>query len=209
MPDRPGSWGAPRTLLWTAAAFAAGGIPFGRLVTRALTGRPLSELGDGKPGTSNVRRSLGLKPAILVLALDAGKAYVPAQAARMAGAGDPLVAAIGISAMLGHISFVQGRGAACALGTAYAMDPLMMTIAWLPLAGGGLIHRHAESVAVTSALLPLISLALHRDRPSRALGPLAMILVLFAARLRGSADAPFPASPGVLARRLWLDRDED
>jgi hypothetical protein len=85
----------------------------------------------------------------------------------------------------------------------------MMTIGWIPLAGGGLIHRHAESVAVTAALLPLISLALHRHQPARALGPLALILVLFAARLRGSADAPFPASPGVLWRRLWLDRDED
>ena len=208
MPGQPQPWSAPRTLVWAAAAFAAGSIPSGRLVTRALTGKSLSELGDGKPGTSNVRRSLGLKPALAVLSLDAGKAYVPAQAARMAGANDPLVAAIGISAMLGHISVVQGRGAACALGAAYAMDPWMMTIGWFPLAVGGLVHRHAESVAVTAALLPLISLALHRHQPTRALGPLALILVLFAARLKGSAGAPPPSSPGVAWRRLWLDRDE-
>jgi len=208
MPGEPRPWGAPRTLAWAAAAFAGGGIPSGRLVTRALTGMSLSDLGDGKPGTSNVRRSLGLRPAIVVLALDAGKAYWPAQAAQMTGANDSLVAAIGISAMLGHISVVQGRGAACALGAAYAMDPWMMTIGWFPLAVGGLVHRHAESVAVTAALLPLISLALHRGRPARALGPLAMILVLFAARLKGSAGAPLPSSSGVAWRRLWLDRDE-
>ena len=208
MPGEPQLWGAPRTLVWAGAAFAAGCIPSGRLVTRALTGKSLSELGDGKPGTSNVRHSLGLKPALAVLALDAGKAFLPAQAARMAGASDPLVAEIGISAMLGHISVVQGRGAACALGAAYAMDPWMMTIGLFPLAVGGLVHRHAESVAVTAVLLPLIGLALHRHRPARALGPLALILVLFAARLKGSAGAPPPSSPGVAWRRLWLDRDE-
>ena len=42
-----------------------------------------------------------------------------------------------------------------------------------------------KSVAVTAALLPLISLALHRRQPACALGPLALILVLFAARLKG------------------------
>ena len=208
MPSEPQLWGAPRTLVWAGAAFAAGCIPSGRLVTGALTGKSLSELGDGKPGTSNVRRSLGLKPALAVLSLDAGKAFLPAQAARMAGASDPLVAEIGISAMLGHISVVQGRGAACALGAAYAMDPRMMTIGVFSLAVGGLVHRHAESVAVTAMLLPLISLALHRHQPARALGPLALILVLFAARLKGSAGAPPPTSPSVAWRRLWLDRDE-
>ena len=79
-------WGAARTLLWMGGAFAIGGIPNGRLVAKAVSGEALEDLGDGKPGSSNVARSLGWKPGALTLALDAGKAYVPAAAARLAGA---------------------------------------------------------------------------------------------------------------------------
>jgi glycerol-3-phosphate acyltransferase PlsY len=196
-----------RTVLGLGAGFAAGAIPTGELVTRALTGRRLKDLGDGKTGSSNVARSVGWKAGAGVLALDALKAYVPATASRLQGAGDNEVAAVGISAMCGHIAVVKGRGAASALGAAFAMDPATMAVGCVPLVGGSLIHRHAEAVTVTALALPVISLALHRS-PRRALGPLALITVLFAARLRGSAGAPLPDSPQVLWNRFWLDRDE-
>jgi glycerol-3-phosphate acyltransferase PlsY len=195
------------TVLGLGAGFAAGAIPTGELITRALTGQHLRDLGDGKAGSSNVAHSVGQKAGAAVLALDALKAYAPATASRVHGAGDNEVAAIGISAMCGHIAVVKGRGAACALGAAFAMDPAMMAVGCVPLVGGTLIHHHAEAVTITALSLPLISLALHRS-PRRALGPLALITVLFAARLRGSAGAPLPDSPEVLWNRFLLDRDE-
>ena len=73
--------------------------------------------------------------------------------------------------MCGHIAVVKGRGAASALGAAFAMDPAMMAVGCVPLVGGSLLHRHAEAVTVTALSLPLISLVLHRS-PRRALGPL-------------------------------------
>ena len=200
-------WGAARTLLWMGGAFAVGGIPSGRIVTKVVAGESLEDLGDGKPGSSNVARSLGWKAGALTLALDAGKAYVPAAAARMAGAGEGTVAAVGIATMLGHIALVKGRGAACGLGAAYAMDPKMMTIYLVPLVGGSALHRHAEGVSLTAVALPLTSLALHRDQPSRALGPLALIAVIFGARLRGTPGAGLPDSPKAWWYRFWLDRD--
>jgi len=188
-------------------AFAAGCIPSGRLLTRALTGESLDEIGDGKPGSANVARSLGWKSGVAVLVLDAGKAYVPATAARLAGAGHGVVAAIGISAMLGHIAVVKGRGAASALGAAYAMDPGTMAIGSAELLGGFALHRNPQAVAVTAVSLPLVSLALHRQ-PRRALGPLLVITILLAARIKGSPGAGWPSSPAVLWRRFWLDRDD-
>jgi glycerol-3-phosphate acyltransferase PlsY len=188
-------------------AFAAGCIPSGRLVTRALTGESLDEIGDGKPGSANVARSVGWKPAGAVLALDAGKAYIPATAARLTGAGDGAVAAIGISAMLGHIAVVKGRGAASGLGAMFAMDPGTMAIGSAELLGGFKLHHNPQTVAVTAVSLPFISLALHR-RPARALGPLMVITILLAARLKGSPGAGWPSSPVVLWRRFWLDRDD-
>jgi len=200
-------WGAAKTLLWIGAGFAMGGIPNGRIVARAVSGEALEDLGDGKPGSSNVARSLGWKPGALTLALDAGKAYVPAAAARLAGAGEGTVAAVGIATMLGHIAMVKGRGATCGLGAAFAMDAKMMTIDLVPVVGGTALHRHAEGVSLTAFALPLTSLALHRDQPSRALGPLALIAVIFGARLRGTPGAALPGSPKAWWYRFWLDRD--
>ena len=200
-------WGAARTLLWIGAGFAMGAVPNGRIVAKAVSGEALEDLGDGKPGSSNVARSLGWKPGAFTLALDAGKAYVPAAAARLAGAGEGTVAAVGIATMLGHITLVKGRGAACGLGAAYAMDPKMMTIDLIPLIGGSVLHHHAEGVSLTAVALPLTSLALHRDEPSRALGPLALIAVIFGARLRGTPGAGFPHTPKAWWYRFWLDRD--
>ena len=200
-------FGVLKTAAFIGAAYAAGSIPTGKLVTRVLTGQRLEDLGDGKVGSSNVARSVGWQAGAAVLALDALKAYLPATAARFTGAGHTAVAAVGISAMDGHIAFVKGRGAASALGAAFAMDPAMMAIGCIPLVGGSLLHRHAQAVSVTALSLPLISLALHRS-PRRALGPLALITVLFAARVYGSAGAALPDSPEVLWNRFWLDRDE-
>ena len=208
MPRDRRPWGAGRTLVWMGGAFAAGCIPTGRLVTRALTGKSLDAIGDGKPGSSNVARSIGWKAGAGVLALDAAKAYVPATAARLAGAGDGAVAAIGLSAMVGHIAVVKGRGAACALGAAFAMDAPMMAAGCVPLVGGSLLHHHAEAVTLTALSLPVISLALHPRRPALALAPLALITILFGARLKGTAGAALPASPSGWWKRFWLDRDE-
>jgi glycerol-3-phosphate acyltransferase PlsY len=199
--------GALRTLAGLAAGFAAGAIPTGKVVTRALTGRRLEDLGDGKVGSSNVARSVGWQAGALVLLVDALKAYAPAEAARLDGAGDAAVAATGVAAMCGHIAVVRGRGVACALGAAFAADPAAMAVGCVPLVGGSLLHRHAQAVTATALLFPLLSLALHRS-PRRALGPLAIIAVLFAARLRGPAGSPLPGSPEVYWNRFLLDRDE-
>ena len=207
MPREDRHWGTGRTLLWIGGAFAAGCIPSGRLLTRALTGASLDEIGDGKPGSSNVARSVGWKSGAAVLALDAGKAYAPATAARLTGAGDGAVAAIGISTMLGHILVVKGRGAASALGAMFAMDPGTMAVGSAELLGGFALRFNPQTVAVTAVSLPFISLAVHR-RPARALGPLAVITILLAARIKGSPGAGWPSSPAVLWRRFWLDRDD-
>jgi glycerol-3-phosphate acyltransferase PlsY len=202
----PERWSTARRCLWLGAAFAAGSIPGGRLMTRALTGASLGDLGDGKQGSSNVARSVGFKAGTAVLVFDTAKAYVPAAAARLAGADENTVAALAITSMLAHITVVKGRGAACALGGCFAIDPAMMAIGCAPLVGGALLHKHPQSVAVTAVALPAISLAVHR-RSARALRVALLIGVLLTARLRGSADAGWPSTAAVWSNRFWLDRD--
>lgn len=199
-------WSTGRKVLWLAGAFATGSIPVGRLLTRFLTGKSLDELGDGKPGSANVGRSVGWGAGASVLALDAGKAYVPATLARLSGASDDMVAAMGITSMAAHITVVGGRGAACALGGMYAMDAPVMTIGLVPLIGGTVLHRHPQAVAVTAVSLPLLSWGLHR-RLRPGLWALLLIGVLFVARIRGTKGAGAPASLSGWWRRVWLDRD--
>ena len=206
VPREPKRWGAGRTALWLGAAFAAGSIPAGRLLTRALTGASLGDLGDGKSGSSNVARSVGFKAGTAVLAFDAAKAYVPATAARLAGAGENTVAAVAIASMLGHVTMVKGRGAACALGGAFAIDPATMAVGCTSLVGGALVHKHPQSVAATAVALPAISYAIHRS-PARAWRAAVLIGVLLTARLKGSAGAGWPSTAAVWSNRFWLDRD--
>ncbi len=200
-------WGMVRKAAWLAGAFAVGSIPTGRILTRALTDRSLDELGDGKPGSANVARSVGWGAGAAVLGLDAGKAYAPATLARLSGASDDMIAAMGITSMAAHITVVGGRGAACALGAAFAMDPPMMTICLVPLVGGSLLHRHPQAVAVTALSLPLVRWALRR-RLRPGLWALLLIGVLFAARLRGTKGVPAPTTLEGWRRRVWLDRDD-
>lgn len=199
-------WGPVRTVVWLGAAFAAGSIPGGRLLTRALTGASLDDLGDGKPGSSNVARSVGFKAGTAVFVFDTAKVYVPATAARMAGAGENTVAALAMASMLGHITVVKGRGAASALGGCFAVDPAMMALGCAPLVAGAALHRHPQSVAATAVALPAISLVVHR-RPVRALRVALLMGILLTARLRGSAGAGWPATAAVWSNRFWLDRD--
>ena len=177
---------------WPAPARSASPVrsrsapsPAGRLVTRALTGQELDELGDHKPGSANVGRSVGWGAGATVLALDAAKAYVPATVAHLAGAGDDLVAAMGIAGMAGHITVVGGRGAACALGAMFAADPKVMTVDLVPLVGGAALHRNPQSVAVTALALPVLSWGLNR-RLRPGLWALLLITVLFGKRLLGT-----------------------
>ena len=110
-------------------------------------------------------------------------------------------------AMFGHIAVVKGRGAASALGAAFAMDPAMMAVGCVPLVGGSLLHRHAEAVTVTALSLPLISLALHRSPRGRS----GRWCSSPCCSRRASAVRPgrrLPDSPKVLWKRFWLDRDD-
>lgn len=120
-------WGAPE-LLALALAFALGSVLGGQIVghLRALN---LRESGSGNLGATNMLRAGGSGPALLVLAIDAGKGalassviplWLPQQAL--------LPYACGLAAVLGHVYSPLaggrgGKGAATALGSAVVLLP--------------------------------------------------------------------------------------
>ena len=58
-------------------AYLLGSIPTGFIVGKVFWGMDLRKVGSGNPGTTNVYRSIGLVPAIVVFSVDMSKGLLP------------------------------------------------------------------------------------------------------------------------------------
>ena len=192
-------------LIGLPAAFALGCIPSARLVARLAGGADILESGDGKPGASNVARTLGWKPGAATLGIDLVKGSVAVGTARALGAGPNVAGALALTPVAAHVAVVRGRGAAAALGAALALDPLA-TAAVLPAVIGGALTRRAAAGAMVAALgLPVASYALGHH--CRAVWALGLPAIMAYARLRGSEGAAPPTDPRIAWERFWFDRE--
>jgi glycerol-3-phosphate acyltransferase PlsY len=119
-------------ILLCLGAYLLGSIPFGVVVAR-LKGVDLRQVGSGNIGATNVARALGKAWAIVVLAADAAKGFVPVWLGRRLGLPPSVVALAGFIAIVGHMFtlFLRGRGGkgvATSLGVALALSPLSALI---------------------------------------------------------------------------------
>ncbi len=115
-------------ILLCVGAYVAGSIPFGVVVAR-LKGVDLRKVGSGNIGATNVARALGKGWAVVVLAADAAKGFVPVWLGRRLGLPPSVVALAGFIAIVGHMFtiFLRGRGGkgvATSLGVALALSPV-------------------------------------------------------------------------------------
>lgn len=117
-------------ILWLAAAYLAGSIPFGLLVVRATSGKDVRSVGSGNIGATNVARAAGRGAAICTLVLDALKGLLPVLCAeRFAPVPAWLPAGCAFAAVVGHcfppwLGFRGGKGVATGLGVSLALLPL-------------------------------------------------------------------------------------
>jgi len=124
-----------------AGGYLLGAIPFGYLAGRLFAGVDIRDHGSMNVGATNVVRVVGLKPGLLVLALDGLKGFLPALIARHVATPfdpplSPQLAAIiaGTAAILGHTFTVflrlrGGKGVATAAGVCLAVIPLPTAVA--------------------------------------------------------------------------------
>lgn len=118
-------------------AYLIGSLSFAVIFSRVLGLADPRSYGSGNPGATNVLRS-GHKPAaLLTLAFDALKGYLPVLAVLLWGAphglGETAAAFVGLAAFVGHVwpvffGFRGGKGVATAAGVVMAINP------WLGLA---------------------------------------------------------------------------
>lgn len=114
------------TFVALLAAYLIGSISFGYMAGKLLRGIDIRQYGSGNTGTTNIQRTLGTAPAIIVLLLDAGKGLAAVMIAR-ALTGAPTVEMLaGVLSVVGHNwpmfhRFRGGRGIATSAGVLLAL----------------------------------------------------------------------------------------
>ena len=109
-------------------AYLLGSISFSLLIVRVSKGYDIREHGSRNAGASNVLRLVGKGPAIAVLLLDIGKGVLPVLAARALDAPGPMVGAVAVAAVVGHVfpvfhRFRGGKGVATVAGALGSLAP--------------------------------------------------------------------------------------
>jgi glycerol-3-phosphate acyltransferase PlsY len=151
----------------TAVVYVIGSIPTGLLLARAF-GVDIRATGSGNIGATNVYRTLGRTVGIATLLGDCLKGLVPVLVARKLGFADPWVAAVGLSAFLGHVytvflGFKGGKGVATALGVFLGVSPLSVLGALAFFIGIVAATRYISLGSITAAaVMPFLVAAVER-----------------------------------------------
>jgi len=138
-------------------AYLIGSIPFAVIVSRLMGLPDPRSFGSGNPGATNVLRSGSKAAAILTLAGDALKGWVPVWAAVRLGLAAEVVAVVALAAFLGHVfpvwlRFKGGKGVATAAGVIFAVDwrvGIAVLVVWLTLV---VVSRFSSLGSITAAL---------------------------------------------------------
>ena len=83
-------------------SYLLGSVSFGYLAGRFFRGVDIRNFGSGNTGSTNILRTLGTGPAILVLLLDAGKGWTAIYLARSLTDVPLVVMFAGVAVVVGH-----------------------------------------------------------------------------------------------------------
>lgn len=121
-------------LLVGVVAFLLGSIPSGVVLSRALMGRDVREIGSGNFGAANVARAGGFRLGIAVALIDILKGVIPVAIGLAAGLDHTGLAVVALLAVIGHdfsifLRLKGGKGVATTLGVALVLMPAVALLA--------------------------------------------------------------------------------
>ena len=143
------------------AGYLFGSLSFAVIVSRLMGLADPRSYGSGNPGATNVLRSGNRIAAVLTLALDALKGYVPVLLVLIFGPRWGLnavdAAFVGLAAFVGHLwpvffRFQGGKGVATAAGVLLALNPLLgaaTLLSWVLIAA---FFRYSSLASIVAAL---------------------------------------------------------
>lgn len=148
-------------LLAMLAAYLVGSLSFAVVISRVMGLADPRSYGSKNPGATNVLRSGNRAAAVLTLALDALKGYLPVLLVLVYGPryglGETTAAFVGLAAFLGHLwpvffRFRGGKGVATAAGVLMALNPwlgLATLATWVIIAA---FFRYSSLASVVAAV---------------------------------------------------------
>ena len=142
-------------------SYLLGSIPIGLLVSMQFKGIDVREYGSGKTGTTNILRTIGILPAVLVISLDILKGSIPIIISNIFF-DEIIFGCLGsLFVIVGHCwpifaSFKGGRGVASAFGGFAMIAPLPALII---LFIGILIILFTKYVSLASITTVFISMS--------------------------------------------------
>ncbi len=148
-------------LLAVVLAYLVGSLSFAVLVSRTLGLDDPRTYGSGNPGATNVLRSGSKAAAVVTLALDAAKGWLPVALVRWFGKpyglDEGTLALVGLAAFLGHLwpvffRFQGGKGVATALGVLLGVSGwlgLAVALTWVLVA---FVSRYSSLAALIAAV---------------------------------------------------------
>ncbi|MFP4043818.1 MAG: glycerol-3-phosphate 1-O-acyltransferase PlsY [Rhodosalinus sp.] len=169
-------------LLWAAAGYLLGSVPFGLVITRAFGLGDLRAIGSGNIGATNVLRTGSKSAAAATLILDSGKGAAAVLLAR-AMAGEDAAQVAGLAAFLGHcfpvwLRFRGGKGVATFLGTLLALAwPLGLAACATWLATAAVTRLSSLAALVAAALSPLWAVLLGRGEVAVLAAALSLVVL--------------------------------
>jgi glycerol-3-phosphate acyltransferase PlsY len=116
------------------AAYLIGSLSFGLMAGKLLRGIDIRQYGSGNTGSTNIQRTLGTVPAIIVLLLDVGKGLAAVLLARALTGAPGVEMLAGVLSVLGHNwplfhRFKGGRGIATSIGVLMGLSWQVLIIA--------------------------------------------------------------------------------
>jgi glycerol-3-phosphate acyltransferase PlsY len=187
----PWSWAA------IAAAYFAGGIPFGLILARVVKGVDIRTIGSGNIGATNAIRAMGRTWGYAVFALDFLKGLLPVWAIQFLFTSsredvELLQILVGAAATLGHcyspyLGFTGGKGVATGCGG-------ILALSWPTFVSGGvvwIVTRLATGYAGLASILmgvafPVAVAVLHGTERRAMLAGAAALALLIVWRHRGN-----------------------
>ncbi|MBN8505417.1 MAG: glycerol-3-phosphate 1-O-acyltransferase PlsY [Burkholderiales bacterium] len=117
-------------LLALVGGYLLGSLSFAVITSRLMGLADPRTYGSGNPGATNVLRSGSKKAALLTLAFDALKGFVPVWLCALLGQTEMVAAAAGLAAFVGHLwpvffRFQGGKGVATAAGVVFGLNPML------------------------------------------------------------------------------------
>jgi acyl phosphate:glycerol-3-phosphate acyltransferase len=162
--------------------YLIGSVPFAQLLSRRR-GIDLRRVGSGNVGATNVLRTLGVRPAVVAMCLDAVKGAVAVLVAQRLtlGPATPMVA--GVASVVGHVypvwlRFRGGKGVATAAGVFAVVSPIALAIACAVFVVSVWITRYISVGSLAGTLSLALVTAVNDDPIVVPLGAAAAAVVI-------------------------------